>query len=74
MRKRGNGVPPIEIVAGNGLIDRRALLGRGIVVCRRSRRQRRFDHRARPRSRWRSIRGASDPGEVIPAYGTAVEI
>jgi hypothetical protein len=24
--------PPLELVAGNGLIDRRALLGRGVVL------------------------------------------
>ena len=32
IRKRRNQPPPLEPVAGNGLLDRRALLGRGIVV------------------------------------------
>ncbi len=31
MRKRGNGVPPIELVAGNGLLHRRALLRSGAM-------------------------------------------
>ena len=32
IRKRRNQPPPLEPVAGNGLLDRRALLGRGIVL------------------------------------------
>ena len=32
IRKRRNQPPPLEPVAGNGLLDRRALLGRGIMV------------------------------------------
>src|SRR5438067_13506512 len=31
-RKRNGGAPPVEQVAGNGLLHRRALLGRGIVL------------------------------------------
>src|SRR6266852_6135130 len=31
IRKRRKEAPPLEPVAGNGLLDRRALLGRGIV-------------------------------------------
>jgi sulfane dehydrogenase subunit SoxC len=30
-KRRNGGSPPVEAVAGNGLLDRRALLGRGIV-------------------------------------------
>ena len=29
--RRGSASPPLEPVAGNGMLDRRALLGRGIV-------------------------------------------
>ena len=32
IRKRNGGAPPFEQVAGNGLLDRRALLGRGIML------------------------------------------
>ena len=32
IRKRRYQPPPLEPVAGNGLLDRRALLGRGIVL------------------------------------------
>ena len=31
-RTRRGGTPPFEQVAGNGLLDRRALLGRGIAI------------------------------------------
>ena len=31
VRKDGSAVAPLETVAGNGLLDRRALLGRGIA-------------------------------------------
>jgi sulfane dehydrogenase subunit SoxC len=31
-RTRGGGTPPFDQVAGNGLLDRRALLGRGIAI------------------------------------------
>jgi hypothetical protein len=31
-RKDGSAFPPLEPIAGNGLLDRRALLGRGIVL------------------------------------------
>ena len=31
IRKRRIEAPPLEPVAGNGLLDRRALLGRGIM-------------------------------------------
>jgi sulfane dehydrogenase subunit SoxC len=31
-RKDGSASPPLEPVAGNGLLDRRALLGQGIVL------------------------------------------
>ena len=30
-RKDGSASPPLEPVAGNGLLDRRALLGQGII-------------------------------------------
>ena len=59
-----------EIVAGNGLIDRRALLGRGMRLRRRGRRPasaRRSP--APPPSRCRSIPGAWRRAAPIPAYG-----
>src|SRR5262245_65566693 len=31
-KRRHGGVPPVEAVAGNGLLDRRALLGRGVIL------------------------------------------
>ena len=31
-RKDGSAFPPLEPIAGNGLLDRRALLRRGIVL------------------------------------------
>src|SRR5215467_11636989 len=31
-KRRHGGAPPVEAVAGNGLLDRRALLGRGVIL------------------------------------------
>ena len=61
IRKRLHGGSPPE-VAGNGLIDRRALLGRGVPDRRRDgRRASAARSPAPPPSRFRSIRGASRP-------------
>ena len=59
IRKRGTAAaPPLEPVAGNGLLDRRALLGRGIVFAGAMTTGAGTSSPAPPPSRSRTIRGA----------------
>ena len=49
-KRRGGEASPLEPVAGNGLLNRRALLGSGIALAGAAER-RLVGHRARPPSR-----------------------
>ena len=73
-RKDGSAFPPPEPIAGNGLLDRRALLGRGIVSRRRSYHWR--EHRAHQRRRRAADKWSMEPraGRAYPAVWPAVKV